>query len=86
MYAQRFGALPIGHSTGGLAETISDGKSGILFRSPSVEGLLGAACRAFSIFGSKRRLNEMRCNAMARAFSWHDAARSYDTLYRRIAS
>jgi starch synthase len=44
MYAQRFGALPIGHQTGGPAEMISDGKNGILFRTASVESLLGAAC------------------------------------------
>ena len=28
MYAQRFGSLPIGHQTGGLAETITDGETG----------------------------------------------------------
>ena len=27
MYAQRFGSLPIGRQTGGLAETIEDGKT-----------------------------------------------------------
>jgi hypothetical protein len=31
MYAQRFGSLPIGHQTGGLAETIVDGETGFLF-------------------------------------------------------
>jgi glycogen synthase len=30
MYAQRFGSLPIGHRTGGLAETIVDGETGFL--------------------------------------------------------
>jgi starch synthase len=35
MYAQRFGSLPIGHQTGGLAETIEDGKTGFLFQRPS---------------------------------------------------
>ena len=31
MYAQRFGSLPIGHRTGGLAETILDGKDRLPF-------------------------------------------------------
>ncbi len=35
MYAQRFGSLPIGHQTGGLAETIKDGETGFLFSQPS---------------------------------------------------
>jgi starch synthase len=85
MYAQRFGSLPIGHQTGGLAETIEDGKTGFLFRHPSVEALLGAVCRAFSTFGSKSRLNAMRRNAMARPFTWQNSAASYADLYRRLA-
>jgi len=83
MYAQRFGSLPIGHETGGLAETIEDGRTGFLFRQPSVEAFLGAICRAFSIFGSKPRLNAMRQRAMARVFSWHRSARNYADLYQR---
>ena len=47
MYAQRFGSLPIGHQTGGLAETITDGETGFLFK-PSTESFLGGVRRAFS--------------------------------------
>jgi starch synthase len=84
MYAQRFGSLPIGHRTGGLAETIEDGKTGFLFRQASIEAFLGAICRAFSTFGSKSQLNAMRHNAMARAFSWQNSAGDYAALYRRV--
>ena len=48
MYAQKFGSLPIGHQTGGLAETIDDGETGFLFTRPSTESLLGGICRAFA--------------------------------------
>ncbi len=85
MYAQRFGSLPIGHQTGGLAETIEDGKTGFLFRKPSAEEFLGGVCRAFSAFGSTRRMNAMRRNAMARVFSWRNSAGTYADLYQRIA-
>ena len=47
MYAQRFGSLPIGHQTGGLAETITDGETGFLFAQPSTESFLGGIRRAF---------------------------------------
>ena len=47
MYAQRFGSLPIGHQTGGLAETIKDGETGFLFSQPSAESFLGGVRRAF---------------------------------------
>ena len=47
MYAQRFGSLPIGYRTGGLSDTIVDGKTGFLFKRCSADGLLGAVCRGF---------------------------------------
>jgi len=85
MYAQRFGSLPIGHRTGGLAETIEDGKTGFLFSQPSIEPFFGAVCRAFMTFARKRELNIMRRNAMGRAFSWQASAANYMDLYRRCA-
>ena len=56
MYAQRFGSLPIGHQTGGLAETITDGETGFLFDSPSTKSFLGGVRRAFATFMAKDRL------------------------------
>jgi len=81
MYAQRYGSLPIGHRTGGLAETILDGETGFLFGKPSADGLLGGLCRAFSTFGMKDRLDQMRRAAMAQAFNWADSAKAYAKLY-----
>jgi starch synthase len=81
MYAQRFGSLPIGHRTGGLAETILDGETGFLFGKPSNDSFLGGLCRAFSTFGMKDHLDRMRRAAMAQAFSWTDPARAYAALY-----
>jgi starch synthase len=86
MYAQRFGSLPIGRRTGGLAETISDGETGFLFRDPSPESFLGGIVRAFATYGSKRRLNQMRESAMARSFSWTKSASSYGTIYRNLTA
>lgn len=84
MYAQRFGSLPIGRRTGGLAETIADGETGFLFRDPSPESFLGGIVRAFATYGSKRRLNQMRESAMARPFSWTKSASSYNAIYRNL--
>ena len=84
MYAQRFGSLPIGHQTGGLAETIRDGETGFLFDKPSMESFLGGVRRAFSIFKAKDRLDAMRRSAMAKSFSWELSAARYSTLYRKI--
>jgi len=86
MYAQRFGSLPIGHQTGGLAETITDGETGFLFSQPSIDSFLGGVRRAFSTFVSKDRLDCMRRSAMARTFSWDLSAALYNALYRKTVA
>ncbi|UTD30444.1 glycogen synthase GlgA [Bradyrhizobium sp. WD16] len=86
MYAQRFGSLPIGHKTGGLADTIVDGRTGFLFAEPSTQSFLGAVCRAFATFGRKRRINAMRTDAMASSFAWRDSVATYHGLYRQVRS
>ena len=86
MYAQRFGSLPIGHMTGGLAETITDGETGFLFPQPSTESFLGGVRRAFSAFTAKDRLDVMRRSAMARSFSWSISAALYGALYRKTVT
>ncbi len=83
MYAQRFGSLPIGHQTGGLAETIVDGETGFLFKQPSTESFLGGIRRAFAAYGAKDRLNSMRRSAMSRSFSWDVSAACYSALYQK---
>jgi starch synthase len=82
MYAQRFGSLPIGYRTGGLAETIQDGRTGFLFERPSSDGFLAGLCRAFSTYGMVDRLDRMRSAAMTQSFSWAKSARAYATLYQ----
>jgi starch synthase len=84
MYAQRFGSLPIGHQTGGLAETITDGETGFLFPRPSAESFLGGVRRAFDTFRAKDRLDAMRRNAMAKSYSWDLSAACYSALYKRL--
>jgi starch synthase len=84
MQAQRYGALPIAHATGGLADTIDDGTTGFLFSTLSPDGLMEACHRAFDAFDDEGQLAGMRRAAMARCFSWAGAAAEYEALYRRL--
>jgi starch synthase len=86
MYAQRYGALPIAHRTGGLAETILDGETGFLFDAPVAHAYAQAIGRAFETYASGRRMGDMRRAAMARKFDWDASARLYAALYRKIAT
>lgn len=84
MHAQRYGALPIAHATGGLADTIDDGTTGFLFSTLSPDGLMAACHRAFDAFENEAQLEEMRRAAMARSFGWAAAAAAYEALYTKL--
>src|SRR3954451_4304818 len=84
MEAQRYGALPIAHATGGLADTIDDDTTGFLFSTPTPEGLMSACHRAFDAYENEAQLAEMRRAAMARSFGWSGAAAEYEALYCRL--
>jgi starch synthase len=84
MQAQRYGALPIAHATGGLADTIDDGTTGFLFSTLSSDALMAACHRAFDAYDDEAQFTDMRRAAMARCFSWSGAAAEYEALYRRL--
>lgn len=50
LLAQRYGSLPVAHRTGGLADTIEDGVSGILFEPLDPAALAGAVDRAAALY------------------------------------
>lgn len=82
MYAQKSGALPIAFRTGGLADTIEDGRTGFLFSTLNIGELAGAVTRAMNVFRSKPIIRRMRQYASAKRFDWGDSARAYLSLYR----
>jgi starch synthase len=84
MQAQRYGALPIAHATGGLADTIDDGATGFLFETHSADGLMQACHRAFDAYQDNAQMGDMRRAAMGRPFGWSGAAAQYEALYRRL--
>jgi starch synthase len=84
MQAQRYGALPIAHATGGLVDTIEDGVTGFLFSELSYDGLMVACARAFDTFDDAEQIGCMRRAAMARRFTWAEPAVEYAQLYGRL--
>ena len=70
MYAQRFGAIPIARRTGGLAETIDDGRTGFLFDRAEIADLDEAVARALEVYGASKRFNDLRRAAMALKYDW----------------
>jgi starch synthase len=84
MYAQRFGAIPIAHRTGGLAETIHHGKTGLLFERADIASLNAAVSQAFDLYQNAKEFSTMRRAAMALNFDWSESAARYVSLYRDL--
>jgi starch synthase len=89
MYAQRYGALPVAHATGGLCDTIVDCDAkletgtGFLFEEPSVEALLAASERAIAARTLPRWQGLVR-RVMRLDRGWDRPGRRYEQLYRSL--
>jgi starch synthase len=89
LYAQRYGALPVAHATGGLCDTVVDCDAkletgtGFLFDEPTVEGLVGAGERAVAARASARWPSLVR-RVMRLDRGWDRPGRRYEQLYRSL--
>jgi starch synthase len=91
MYAQRYGALPVAHATGGLVDTIVDCDAkletgtGFLFEQATAEALLATTERAIAARGLPRWPALVR-RAMRLDRGWDRPARRYEQLYRSLSA
>jgi starch synthase len=83
--ALRYGVVPVVSRVGGLADTVEDGVTGIVFDDLTVSGLGAALSRALALYPRPRTFSAMIKAGMARDVSWSGPARQYAELYRAIA-
>ena len=82
--AMRYGALPIVRATGGLKDTVEDGKTGFVFEEYSTEALIEVVERAVGRFGVENiQFRQMIAQAMRQDFSWDTSAKEYLQLYEK---
>jgi starch synthase len=86
MYSQRYGTLPLANATGGLIDTIEDGRTGFLIDQVTMPALMGGVRRAVETYRDAARWREMQRAAMARDFGWEGSAREYAAIYTRITT
>ncbi len=92
MYSQRYGTPPIAHATGGLIDTIVDGRpgaiegTGFLMGEATVAALVETVRRAVAAHRDPPRWQALQQRGMAREFGWDSAARQYAALYARLIS
>lgn len=94
MQAMGSGTLPIASKTGGLRDTIANGKDGFLFNLPpnddaavATDNLVATAQRAIDLYRSDPSAwRGMMQAATDKDFSWDKIATSYDALYDGVLS
>lgn len=90
LIALRYGALPIGHATGGLADTVTDLNAcpkmgnGISFTAYTPSALLDALRRALRLYTRRTRWPNLVACVMAYDARWSTSNASYSHLYERV--
>jgi len=83
MYSLRYGTVPIVRAVGGLADTVIDAVSGIVFHDYTPEALRQAIERALALFRDRRRWRALQVAGMAVDHSWDRSAQEYVKIYGR---
>ncbi len=89
MYSMRYGTLPIVHATGGLDDTVENFNeetlegTGFKFQDATARALFDTIGWAVHTYYHKRKaMGALMESAMAKRFTWEEAAGKYEDLYR----
>ena len=91
LYAQRYGAPPVAHATGGLTDTIVDCDAkletgtGFLFEEATADQLYATVQRAIAAYGMDR-FPMLRRRVMRLDRGWERAGRQYEQAYRALVA
>lgn len=90
LIAMRYGSIPLGRRTGGLADTIvpyaRDRGTGFLFDEPTAAALVACFDEALAVFHEPPAWQALVARALAADHSWSASARAFDALYRRLVA
>ena len=92
MYSLKYGALPVARATGGIQEIIEDydpsmnAGFGFLCFEKTSEAFWDAIKRAREIFHDQQTWTTLMERAMARDFSWSEAAARYESIYADLTA
>lgn len=84
MIAMRYGTIPLVRKTGGLADSVVDGKTGFVFEKYTASALITTINRAITLWHDPKKWSEMVKTAMRQDFSWKRSASEYLALYQNL--
>jgi glycogen synthase len=82
MIAMRYGTIPVVRKTGGLADTVTDRKTGFTFEKYDVHDFAGSISRAYRMWKEGKKWSSMIRACMRQDFSWDIRAEKYIKLYK----
>jgi starch synthase len=84
MIAMRYGCVPVVRATGGLKDTVREGKTGFLFRDATAGSMVEALERALIAYAKPEKWQQFQRKGMKEDFSWPRSARQYAIIYRSL--
>lgn len=87
LIAMNYGTLPLVRKVGGLADSVTDQKTGFVFEKYQSQVLLEKIKEAVNVVKANKELYEkMVQSAMQQDFSWTKSAKEYLKLYKKLIS
>lgn len=85
LIAMRYGTVPLVRKTGGLADTVTDMKTGFVFGPYTSRALADGIKRAIAVYErDRKKFNRMMQADMNLDFSWRHQVNAYKVLYSRL--
>jgi len=84
MIAMRYGCVPVVRATGGLKDTVEEGRTGFLFEEATSEALVEAFRRALATYPEQAEWQKLQRNGMEQDSSWTKSAQQYRTVYHSL--
>lgn len=82
MIAMHYGTIPVARNTGGISDTVEEGKTGFLFNEYSTGAFTNSINTALGKYSSKKAWGDIVRNAMGADFSWKESVKIYLTAYK----
>ncbi len=86
MIAMHYGCVPLVRATGGLIDTVLEGKTGFHFHDHGAEAMVEALSQALDIFVNPDAWHEFQRRGMMEDFSWSRSALKYANIYYSLLS
>ncbi len=84
MIAMRYGCVPLVRAVGGLHDTVTDSETGFVFVDAKVKSFNDTVRRALDLYPYHSRWLNLQKVGMALDFSWHNSAKKYFELYKKM--